>query len=190
MFYTIYKITNLINGKIYIGKHQTKNPTDAYYGSGKAIQNAIKLHGKHNFSKEVLHIFETDDEMNAKERDLITEEFVARQDTYNLGVGGEGGPHFKGRVHSQTTKETLRKKTFDFFTENERKKMSERKQGIKHSDEAKQKIADKRKNTCQTQETKNKISESLRGKKLSEERKLKIIIGIQKKKKERENAAG
>ena len=37
MFYTIYKITNKINGKIYIGKHQTKDPYDLYYGSGKAI---------------------------------------------------------------------------------------------------------------------------------------------------------
>lgn len=36
-YYTIYKTTNLINGKIYIGKHQTKDPYDSYLGSGKRL---------------------------------------------------------------------------------------------------------------------------------------------------------
>ena len=104
MFYTIYKVTNNTNGKIYIGKHQTKNPNDSYYGSGKAIKDSIRKHGKHNFTKEVLFVFDNEDQMNAKERELITEDFVCRSDTYNMGIGGEGGPHFKGHKHTAETK--------------------------------------------------------------------------------------
>lgn len=103
MRYTIYKITNKLNGKFYIGKHQTNNPNDGYMGSGKAILNAIKLHGKENFIKEVLFDFDTEYEMNSKEKEIITEEFVNNPMTYNLGVGGEGGPHFKNKKHSPET---------------------------------------------------------------------------------------
>ena len=107
MLYTIYKVTNNLNGKIYLGKHQTVDPYDGYYGSGKAIKNAIKKHGKENFTKEVLYVFETEFEMNSKEKELITKEFILREDTYNLGVGGEGGPHFKGKTFSEDTLKRL-----------------------------------------------------------------------------------
>lgn len=107
MYYTIYKITNIINGKFYIGKHQTNNVNDSYMGSGKAIISAINLHGRNNFKKETLFIFNNEAEMNLKEKELISEDFVNRSDTYNLGVGGEGGPHFRGKHHSIKTKRKL-----------------------------------------------------------------------------------
>ena len=108
MFYTIYKVTNIINNKIYIGKHQTLNPNDSYLGSGVALKKSISKHGKENFRKEVLFIFDSEQEMNLKEKELITEEFVARPDTYNLGVGGEGGAHFKGKKHTAETLARIR----------------------------------------------------------------------------------
>lgn len=40
--YTVYKVTNIKNGKYYVGVHKTNNPYDSYMGSGTAIRNAIK----------------------------------------------------------------------------------------------------------------------------------------------------
>lgn len=45
----IYKTTNLINGKYYIGKHSTYNLNDNYLGSGKYLRNSIK-----NMEKKIL----------------------------------------------------------------------------------------------------------------------------------------
>lgn len=103
MRYTVYKITNTLNGKFYIGKHQTKNPNDSYFGSGCGIKSAIKTHGKHNFVKEVIFDFASEKEMNDKETELVTYELVNDPLCYNFAVGGEGGPHFTGKTHSKET---------------------------------------------------------------------------------------
>lgn len=94
MFYTIYKVTNQINGKIYIGKHQTNDPNDWYLGSGKNLKRAFEKHGRSNFKKEILFVFDNEQEMNDKEIEIVNEDFVARKDTYNLCVGGQGGFSF------------------------------------------------------------------------------------------------
>lgn len=91
MKYTIYKITNKINNKIYIGKHQTHDLNDSYAGSGKLLRRAQRKHGIENFSKKILHVFDTEEEMNFKEAELVTAEFCLREDTYNMCVGGMGG---------------------------------------------------------------------------------------------------
>lgn len=91
MFYTVYKTTNKVNGKIYFGVHQTKNPEDSYLGSGILLIRAIEKHGVENFEKEVLFTFDNPEDMFAKEAELVTEEFVQQDDNYNLKVGGSGG---------------------------------------------------------------------------------------------------
>jgi hypothetical protein len=91
MFYTIYKVTNKLDGKIYIGKHQTKNLNDGYMGSGKHLRHAIAKYGIENFEKEILFTFDNETEMNAKEAELVTEEFCLKEDNYNLCPGGKGG---------------------------------------------------------------------------------------------------
>lgn len=91
MFFIIYKTTCLINGKIYIGKHQTKDVNDGYIGSGKLLRHAIAKYGIEKFKKEILFIFDNEDEMNRKEEELVSEELIDSEKSYNLCQGGKGG---------------------------------------------------------------------------------------------------
>lgn len=89
-YHVVYKTTNKINGKIYIGFHSTDNIQDSYLGSGKALKTAIAKYGKEFFIKEILQTFETRDLARKFESELVTTEFVNRKDTYNLTEGGTG----------------------------------------------------------------------------------------------------
>lgn len=142
MLYTIYKITNKITGDIYIGKHQTNNLDDNYFGSGVYLRRAIAKYGFYSFVKEVLFVFDSEKEMNLKEKEIVNETFVNRPDTYNIGVGGEGGPHFKGKTH---TREDI-------------DKMLKSRGKIELSIESRKKISDSLIGRTLSQDTKDKIS--------------------------------
>lgn len=164
MYYTIYKTTNLVNGKYYIGKHQTENINDTYYGSGKAIKTAIKVYGKHNFKKEILFIFENEVEMNNKEKEIISDDIVKSTLTYNLGIGGEGGPQFSGRKHSDETKQKISESSKGKkITEETRKKLSNSFKGGVFSEDTKIKMSKSAKLRFHNKETRKNISESLIG---------------------------
>ena len=89
MHYTVYKTTNLVNGKIYVGIHRTETPLDNYLGSGKRLRLAVRKYGRESFRKEILYDFDNAEEMALKEREIVDPEFIAREDTYNLARGGE-----------------------------------------------------------------------------------------------------
>jgi group I intron endonuclease len=163
MKYIIYKTTNLINNKIYIGKHQTENINDTYLGSGVALERAIKRYGKQNFTKEILFVFNTEKEMNEKEKELVTESFIATNKTYNMGVGGEGGSHFKGKNHSKETKQKLSEIAKDRkFSDETRRKISEANRKRVLSDETKKKLSEKAKLRFQNEEARKKHSELMK----------------------------
>lgn len=95
----IYKITNTVNNKIYIGCHQTEDVNDDYMGSGKHLNHSIQKYGIDKFKKEILYDFKTPEEMFAMEKEIVNKEFISRKDTYNIKLGGNGGwDHMKGMI--------------------------------------------------------------------------------------------
>lgn len=117
----IYKITNLINNKFYIGKtigsiekrfnaHARKSNKKMY------IASAIQKYGKENFKIELLDdSAETLEELNNKEIFYIKK----LNPDYNVAKGGDGGAAFAGHKHTLET----------------RKLMSEKRMGIRYSEE-------------------------------------------------------
>lgn len=87
--YTVYKVTNVINGKYYIGVHKTDNPHDSYMGSGKAIKDALKKYGTENFIKSIILLTEDHDQAYELEK-ALTACFV-EDSNYNMKLGGVGG---------------------------------------------------------------------------------------------------
>lgn len=64
----IYKTTNLLNGKIYVGKHEaTKFEPSKYIGSGKILKLAVAKDGIENFKNELLDTTDTLAELWVKE---------------------------------------------------------------------------------------------------------------------------
>jgi hypothetical protein len=110
MYYTIYKITNMINDKIYIGMHKTNNLDDGYYGSGNLIKKAIKKYGIENFTKEYIAIVDSEAEMVKLEESIVNSEFVSSSDTYNLRTGGCGVAGTFSKVNSNS--DSQRKKAY------------------------------------------------------------------------------
>lgn len=94
--YYIYKITNKINNKFYIGKHKQSKGEDFnnYFGSGKIIKDAIKKYGKENFLKEIIEIC-TKDNVGAREIYWINK-LNATNVGYNISIGGYGGNSTNG----------------------------------------------------------------------------------------------
>jgi hypothetical protein len=86
----IYKITNLVNNKIYIGKDKYNNPN--YFGSGKNIRRSIKKYGKENFKKEILEFCIDYNDQNIKEKYWISKLNSRNENIgYNISEGGDWG---------------------------------------------------------------------------------------------------
>ena len=90
-YHIVYKTTNLINQKIYIGAHSTDDLADEYLGSGDNIVKAIKKYGRENFAREVLHVHDNPKTMFMTEASIVTPDFIKRKDVYNIIPGGYGG---------------------------------------------------------------------------------------------------
>ena len=87
----IYKTTNLVNQKIYIGKDVKNNPK--YLGSGLRLKDAINKYGVHNFVKEILEDGIVDKDTLSKREVFWIAHYKSnnRNYGYNLTSGGDGG---------------------------------------------------------------------------------------------------
>jgi len=144
----VYKTTNLVNGKYYIGVHSCKCNPCRYLGSGVALKAAIRKYGRDNFKRQTLRDFSSREEALVFEKDIVN--FKSSQ-TYNMVEGGLGGQH---------NPETLRK-------------MSESLKGRKHSKETKLKISSANKGLRRSSEFKILMSSKKMGIKFSTKRSLK-----------------
>jgi hypothetical protein len=175
MHYTIYKITNIINGKIYIGKHQTKDLNDDYMGSGKRLKISIEKYGIENFKKEILFQFDNEDEMNAKEAELVTEDFVKEDSNYNLCPGGRGGWGYINNTGLNTS--GVINRDYKQISKKVQKTKSTRTYIV--SDETKKKISESHKLTNKSRG--EKTSAALKGKTKSDEHKRKISESVKRR---------
>ncbi len=90
-YHFIYKTTNILNGKFYIGMHSTDNLNDGYLGSGKRIWYSIKKYGKEKFKIEHIEFYPTRDALIQREIELINKDILKDPMCMNLMQGGWGG---------------------------------------------------------------------------------------------------
>ena len=186
-YYIIYKFTNKVNGKIYIGLTNRSFKTRKYehiLASNKSpkfkFHQAIKKYGIDNFNFHVLIIC-FDEDRYKYEIEYIKKYNSIVPNGYNILEGGPGGS-FEGKKHSEETKTLISKCMKQKYIDNPelKKEMSERNkivmnseiiknkisQGMLNSKKYQQMIKDKKvgniNNKCHTEESKNKIRESIK----------------------------
>lgn len=166
----VYKFTNRINNKWYIGSHNGTN--ENYQGSGTVFKLAKEKYGIDNFTKEILYFGE--DYRNQEK--LILIECNAKDDplSYNLKNEAIGGAFYGkdngmyGKAHTKEAKI----KMGDTFRGKKRPAHSEKMTGKNnpmynnhHTDETKKKISNKNLGREWTNTAKLKQSKILKGKK-------------------------
>jgi len=90
-YHFIYKTTNILSGKYYIGMHSTDNLDDGYLGSGKYLKRSINKHGKENHKIEILEYLDSREELAKREAEIVNLQEIAKKECMNLKVGGIGG---------------------------------------------------------------------------------------------------
>lgn len=157
----IYKITNKLNSKIYIGAHKTIDINDRYMGSGTGIKRAIKKYGVENFEKEILFYLNSEQEMYDKEAEIVTEEFINLSTNYNAKTGGRTAYVYSDEVKKLISERTKECQTVVFGrirTKETRNKISTTLSGRKLSDDTKERMSNSKKGISKSDETKRRMS--------------------------------
>jgi hypothetical protein len=163
----LYKITNKNTGEYYIGKHcgydQRKSGGGFYWGSGERIRNAIKKHGKENFSYEVLVIGSVDYIIDLEAK-YVTKELIEEDSLcMNLMTGGISRRSYSKESVEKATKNRSK----PVFSEKGKKALSEFHTGnkyalgYKHTDETKEKLKEIRAKQVFTKEQREKANKTI-----------------------------
>lgn len=147
----IYKITNKINGKIYIGqKSYVGEPSmESYYGGGVEIKRAVKKYGRENFAREILYS-RIRDQATADSMEMWT---IEKYDSTNPKIGYNIS---KGGKVSEITTDTRNKISTSlkkYFAEN-----GCNNKGRKQTDEQKRKKSESQKKRFSNMEERVKTS--------------------------------
>lgn len=170
--YYIYCIENKLNGKTYIGQHKSSDISDSYMGSGKIIKKAIKKHGLENFTKSILAITGTKENINILEKYFIASFRSEGKAEYNITDGGDA-PIFSGKFEVERKlkiSETSKKRWENFeYKKRVGEKISKSHIGLKrkkHSEETKKKISEASKKRWQDLNYRNIVCQKLKGRKV------------------------
>ena len=162
----IYKVTNKLNGKCYIGKtiynleERKKGHLKVRYTRNYPFYNAINKYGLESFIWETIYICNDENELNKMEMYFIQELNTLHPNGYNLSLGGDGQSGFK---HSEESRRKISKNNWMRGLPKERHPMY----GKHHTNEAKEKMSRARKGVStgpHSEETKAKLSKSKLGK--------------------------
>jgi hypothetical protein len=117
----IYKTTNLVNNRIYIGQKKGEFNSD-YLGSGILLKQAINKDGKNNFKLDVIVYAEDKNKLDELEKYYITKyrEIFGKETLYNLADGGGG---FAGNHTNDTKKKMSLSRIGHTVSEETRKKI-------------------------------------------------------------------
>lgn len=120
----IYKTTNLLNGKVYIGQKKSPKFVKTYFGSGKIIKQALNLHGKKNFDVELLG-----KAFDKKELDNLEIHYIEiMRKNFPLGMVyniANGGGTVTGFRHSKEHRNSMKGENNPAKNPSVRKKISE-----------------------------------------------------------------
>lgn len=128
----VYLITNIVNGKKYIGSSRKPQIDENYYGSGKAIKCALKKYGKNNFTRSILWQGEGD-ARDIESKWLKHFNASANSQFYNMTNDARGNG-----LHKEDTKRTVSEKlTGRKFSKEICEKISKAKKGTTTSKKGK-----------------------------------------------------
>ncbi len=158
-YHVIYKTTNLINEKFYVGMHSTDNLNDGYMGSGRYLKRSIKKYGANNFKIEYLEYLCSKEKLIEREKAIVTKDFIKNPLCMNLQVGGLGAPD--GNWGAKRSEETKKRMSAWKRTPEMCAKMRLTWLGRKHKKESCDKMSQTRKGTVPCNKGKNHTKESI-----------------------------